>query len=163
MVWLGEGRCCRSGRQPSEHGLEGLRLMAVPSEAQVLASAVAAVDRRDVHQVQDDRAQADPLRSLRAVLRLDLTSRLADAPEDVEGERREGEDERVRPVVPARKPLDVHVGLELAVELFARLDADGYFGRDEAPEKIDPADTKNLGDPFGFVPTEPNQREAGSI
>ena len=71
MVWLGEGRRCRSGRQPSEHGLEGLRLMAVPSEAQVLASAVAAVDRRDVHQVQDDRAQADPLRPLRAVLRLD--------------------------------------------------------------------------------------------
>lgn len=43
------------------------------------------------------------------------------------------------------------------------LDADGYFGSDEAPEKIDPADTMNLGDPFGFVPTEPNQREAGSI
>lgn len=94
--------------------------MAVPTEAQVLASAVAAVDRRDVHQVQVDRAQADPLRSLLAVLSLDLTRRLADAPKDVEGESREGEDERVRPVVSARQPLDVHVGLELAVELLAR-------------------------------------------
>lgn len=49
--WLVEGCRCRSGRKPSEHGLEGLGLMAVPSEAQVLASAVAAVDRCDVHQV----------------------------------------------------------------------------------------------------------------
>ena len=57
MDWLGEG--CRgcSGRQSSEHGLKGLGLMTVPPETQVLASAVAAVDRRDVHQVQDDRAR----------------------------------------------------------------------------------------------------------
>lgn len=47
------------------------------------------------------------------------------------------------------------------VEMVA-LDADGYFGSDEAPEKIDPTDTKNLGDPFGFVPTA-NQRETNSI
>lgn len=119
--WLVEGGRRRLGCKPSEHGLEGLGLMAVPLGTQALASAVVAVDRRDVHQVQDDRAQANPLRLLRAVLRFDLPRRLADPPADVESERRKGEDERVRPVVAARQPLDVHVRLGLSVELLARV------------------------------------------
>ena len=120
MNCFGKGPGRRSGRQPSEYGLEGLRPMAVPPEPQVLASAVVAVNGRNVHQRQDDRAQPDSLRPLRAALRLDLERGLTDSSEDIERERRKGEDERVRSVVPARKPLDVHVRLELAVELLAR-------------------------------------------
>ena len=55
-----------------------------------------------------------------------VNRRPADAPKDVEGEGREGEDERVRLAVPARKPLDDEVepaaldgGADLVVQLEA--------------------------------------------
>jgi len=81
---------------------------------------MAAVDGRNIHQVQDDRAQTDSFGPYLSAFRFNLPCRLAYAPQDVECKRRNREDERIGLVVCAWKSLDIHVRLEFAVKLFAR-------------------------------------------
>ena len=71
---------------------------------------MAAVDGRNIHQVQDDRAQTDSFGPYLSAFRFNLPCRLAYAPQDVECKRRKREDERIGPVVVrAWKSLDIHI------------------------------------------------------
>lgn len=106
--------------EPSEHVDERVGDAAVPSEPQVRYASVAADNRRDVHEVEDHGPQPEPASPSRRERPAGGERGLADAAQDVERERGEGEDEFVRLEFPAGEPLHVHVGLELAVELLAR-------------------------------------------
>ena len=114
--------------------------MAVPAEPQVSSAPVAAADRADVDVVQQHRPQSQTRHA--AGLAAHLERGLPDDPQDVERQRRKGEDEFVHRERSARKPLHVQVRLQFAVELLVRgvfvVEADdrvGVVGKVRPPER----------------------------
>ena len=119
LLWPVLGRWLRSASRYKlpVHPLEGGKHGAVAAEAQDKPPAGTDQPPRQVDQFLDHRADAAALGRMADRGELAEQSHLADGPEDVIGKSAQGHDQGVGGELAAGQPLQVEIGLELAMEL----------------------------------------------